>query len=83
MKREILMAKIIARFPEGDVYIYDGDYNEKDIDDLKNIASWIAKHIGGRVYILPRISSIKDPNYDCIFSGQKGLDTIGNAPTLK
>lgn len=83
MKREILMAKIIARFPVGDVYIYDGDYNEKDIDDLKNIASWIAKHIGGRVYILPRISSIKDPNYDCIFSGLKGTRYYRKCPDFK
>jgi hypothetical protein len=83
MKREILIAKIIARFPEGKVFLYDAEYNLKDIDDLLKIASWIANNEGRTVYILPRISSIKDPNYDIIFPGLKSTIYYRKCPDFK
>lgn len=75
--------KMIAQFPQGKVFIYNGEYNKKDIDDLQRIASWIANYLGGSIYILPRISSIKDPKYDIIFSGLRGTEYEGKCPDLR
>lgn len=84
MKKEFLIAKVIARFPNGGRVIkYNvGEYNEKDIVDLVAIAKIKASNDGVIVKILPKIRA-NDNLYEVIFSDLAGTIYERKCPDLK